>query len=161
MDSDFWTNIRVYPMNPRGMTASQVGYIRDIIWDVMHRNVTTDYLKVVPENEDAVVVVCTYKSTYVGCCILRMKQDTSYLESLCVRENFRRHGLAREIINVCKDYVKSNTDVNKIPTITLHVDKIADNLRQAQQLKQYYEKHDFHCSLEIEKEIELRWQYTP
>ena len=66
MDNDFWKNTRIYPMNPRGMTASQVGHIRDIIWDVMHKNVTMDYLKVVPENEDAIIVVCTYKSSYVG-----------------------------------------------------------------------------------------------
>ena len=51
MGDEFWKNTKIYPMNPRGMTASQVGYIRDIIWDVMNKHVTIDYLKVVPENE--------------------------------------------------------------------------------------------------------------
>lgn len=150
-------NTLVYGINPVGLPPAQAGQISHIIWDEMHKSISSEYLKTEPEMIVVAQTRCGDQNCYVGCATLRRDKDDKtkwYFECFCVSEKFRKRGIGRDIINTAFDLIPPTH------TLFLHIDKHivkGSKILRHEVLQKYYEKHGFVRTYENDVEIEMKF----
>lgn len=115
------------------MNANEISQSNNLIDTYFDNNRFTDYKSAILYKKDGVVI------GFVGI-------YDNLLNQICTDINYRREGIATEMISTCKKLLKG--------TISLYIDK---NKKNTNYLLQFYQKNNF--NIELENEVEYKMSY--